>query len=194
MNADRVKIFHRAYSNYITFCITDNFKLYFFPAAYTFFNEYLCNGGKSQTVCSDFVELFGSICDTAARTAESECRADYNRIADYISKFHSVINIFNDFGGNTGLTDFLHSILESLSVLSLMDSKRVCAEEFYIMGIEETFFRKLHGESETCLTAECGKEAVRFFHFDYTLYDIECKRFDIYLIRHSLVSHNSSRV
>ena len=75
-----------------------------------------------------------------------------------------------------------------------MDSLGVCAEELYIVALQEALLRKLHGQCKTCLTAKGGQQAVGLFHFDYALYNVKCKGFDIDLVSHSLIGHDGSRV
>ena len=75
-----------------------------------------------------------------------------------------------------------------------MDSFGICAQELYIVLCKESALSKLHGKGKTCLTAESGKNAVGLFYFDYLLYNVKCKGFDVNLVCHCLIGHDGSRV
>ena len=151
--------------------------------------------GKAKSVRSNIAKLFFIVCDTAARAAECECRTDNYGVADNIVReINSVFKLFNDLGRDTRLADLFHSVLECLSVLSLVNGFGVSTEELYTVGFEEAFLCKLHGKRKTRLSAECGKNAVRLFDLNDLLYNIKCERFNINLVSHCLIGHNCCRV
>ena len=43
VNAYRIEVLHGAHRDNVALCVTDNFKLYFLPAAYALLNKYLCD-------------------------------------------------------------------------------------------------------------------------------------------------------
>ena len=64
-----------------------------------------------------------------------------------------MVNIVGDIGRNDRLADFVHRVLKKLSVLGSVDRFGVGSEKPYAAFLEEAFFRKLHGDGKTDLTA-----------------------------------------
>ena len=88
MHADRVQVFHVTYGDHIALVVTHHFVFDLFPTGDALFHKDLMDGGKTQAVGCDLVQLFRVFADTAAGTAHGESRAHDNGIADNIGKRH----------------------------------------------------------------------------------------------------------
>ena len=140
MDADRVKVFHRADGDDIVFRVADDLKLDLLPAGDALFNQNLGNGGETQAVGCDIPQLRLVIGDTSAGTAQRKCGTDDNRVVDYLGKINSVLDRCNDLGGDNRLVDGFHRILEALPVFGLVDCFGVGAEQFNAVFIQKTAF------------------------------------------------------
>ena len=69
--------------------------------------------------------------DTAATSAEGECRTEHNRISDRISKLDTVFYGIYNLGSCTRLTNLFHGILKCLTVLCLKDGFCGRTDQFY---------------------------------------------------------------
>ena len=156
VNAYGVEVFHRAYSDNVALRVAHYLKLYLFPARDALFYEHLSDRREVKAVARYLSQLFLIVYYTAAGTAEGECGANDERVAYtlLISEIYRVLYGIYYLRGYAGLTYGLHSVLKHLSVLSLVDSFGVCAEQLYVVLIEEARFCELHRKRKACLTAE----------------------------------------
>ena len=144
MYADGVEVFHTAHGNRVALAVADNFEFDFFPSAYALLYEYLMNRGRPQTVFGNLQKLVHSICDSAARTAESKRGTDNNGQADFFGNSYCVFYIVDDFGRYRRLAYLGKRILEHLSVFCLVNRIGARTEKFYAHLVEETVLGKLH--------------------------------------------------
>ena len=82
VNADGVKVLHRADRDDVARLVADDFELDLLPAGYALFDKDLCDGRKRKTVTGYLVKFVRSIGDTAARASERERRTNDYRITD----------------------------------------------------------------------------------------------------------------
>ena len=194
MNAHGVKVFHGANGYNVSVFIPYNLKLYLFPARYAFFNQNLCNRRKPESVCGCFYHFFFVVNDTAARSAQSECRANNKRIAYFICKCKRIRKRIYNLRRNNRLVYFFHHILKKLSVLSFVNRFGICAQKLNAVFIQKALLGKLHRKRQSRLTSERGKQAVGTFFFYNSFYNRKCERFYINFVRHAVIRHNCSRV
>ena len=64
-----------------------------------------------------------------------------------------MVNIVRNIGRNNRLADFVHCVLEKLSVLGSVNRFGVRAEKPYAVLLKKALFRKLHGDGKSDLTA-----------------------------------------
>ena len=139
MNANRVKVFHRADSDYIRIAVTHNLKLNFLPAGDTFFDQNLMNRRAVKAVMRNLVKFALVFRNSAACSAERKRRTDNHREADYIlRKIQSRIIIRYDFAWDARLADCFHRVLEHLPVLGLVDCLRSCSQKLDIVAFQKS--------------------------------------------------------
>ena len=129
VNAHRIKVFHGADGDDVALAVPDHLKLDFLPAGYAFFHQHLGDRGKPQAVLRDFPKLLLVFHDTAAGAAQGKGRADNQRVADLIGEVHRALHRIHHLGGDAGLANGFHSILEHLAVLRLVDGLRISAQQ-----------------------------------------------------------------
>ena len=152
--ADRVEVLHGADGDDVALAVAHYLELDLLPAGDALLDQDLSDRRKTQSVGGDLVEFLGSLRDTAAGAAQSERRSYDYRVVDNLGKVHCVLDCFNDLGGNTWLTDLLHSVLERLSVLRLVNGFGIGAEQLYAVLRQESALGKFHGERKPGLAAE----------------------------------------
>ena len=134
MNANRVKVFHRADCKNVSAVVAYNFKFNFLPARNTFFYKNLVNRRTVKSVVCNFVKFFFCIGNTAASTTQRKCRTDNCRQPDSI--LHEIIGIFvssYNFRRNTRFADCFHCILEHLAVFRLVDCFRLSTQKLNVV-------------------------------------------------------------
>ena len=196
MNSDRVKVLHRADCYNVALRVTHYLKLYFLPACNALLNQHLSDRRKIQTVSCYLTKLLFVVDYSAACSSESECRSDYQRIAypRLVCKFYSLLYRVYNKRGYAWLTDRLHSVLEELSVLSLVNCFGISSQKLHSVLIKEALLCKLHGECQSCLTAEGREKTVGALLLYNSSDSFKGKGLDIDFICHCAVCHDSCRV
>ena len=194
MNTNWVNVFHRANSDAVSLGVTNYLEFDLFPTGNTFFNQNLSNWRQTQTIGCDFIEIFPSVCDTAAGTTHGECRTNDHWQTNFFRKSLTIFQSCNNFGRNAWLTDGFHGILEHLAVFCFINGFYFGAQQFYTMCIQETFFCQLHREGQTSLTTQVRQNRVWFFNFNDALYNIKSQWLNVNFICHGLIGHDSCRV
>ena len=194
MHTNRIKIFHRANCDNVTLSVTNYLELDFFPTADALFNQNLCNRRKAKTILGDVTQHFFVVCNTATSSAQCECRTYNYRITNHFCKCNCIINGFNHLRRNAGLVDLFHGILERLTIFCLVNGQRICAQQLYAVFFQKSLCSKLHGQSQSSLSAHCREQAVRLFNLNDFLDNVQCQRFDVHLICHCLIRHDGSRI
>ncbi len=138
VDAHRVHVLHGADGDGVAHAVPDDLELDLLPAGDALFNQDLGNGRQTQTILSDLMEFFHGGGNTAAGTAHGEGRTDDDRQADLLGEGDGVGQIFHNLGGDTGLTDLLHGVLEHLAVLSLVDGGALGAQQTHIVFRQES--------------------------------------------------------
>ena len=195
MNADGVEVFHRADGKNVARTVAQNFKLYLLPSAYVPFDEYLRDGREHEPVMGDEAELLLVVSHAAARAAQSVSGADDYGVAAYsVGNLYALVDGIRDVGGNDGLPDFIHGLLEELPILRPVDRVDVDAYELNAVFVKETLLGELAAERETGLTAERGEETVGALLYDYSFERFDGERFKINFVREGAVSHYGCRI
>ena len=194
VDAHRVHILHGADGDAVALAIPDDLKLDLLPAGDALLHQNLGDGGKPQAVLGDLVELLHGVGDAAAGAAHGECRPDDDRQADLPNEVDAVLEVFHHFGGDAGLADLLHGVFEHLAVLRLVDGLPVGAQQLDVVGGQEALLIQLHGEGQTGLSAQGGKEAVRLFDLDDPLDGVDGQGLDVDVVGHGFIGHDGGGV
>jgi hypothetical protein len=84
--------------------------------------------------------------NTAAGAAQRICGTQNDRIPDLICKINSVLNIFHNKRGRTGLSDFLHRFLKFQTVFRFFDCFGRRTKQGNAVFGKKTGFIQFHAE------------------------------------------------
>ena len=121
VNSYGVYIFHRTYRKNVSCAVAQNFEFDFLPAANKFFNQYLRNRRKHQSVMRNHSKLFFVFGNSATRSAERIGRTYDYRITDFFRDCHALFYGISYIRGNDRLIDFLHRFLKQLPIFRSVD-------------------------------------------------------------------------
>ena len=194
MDAYRVEVFHGAHRDHIAAAVAHHLEFHFFPTSDAAFHQNLGNGTQPQASFADTFQIGAVVADAAAAAAQSKSGAHDDRVADFLGKCQRVLQCIDDFGRNHWLADGFHGIFKHLAIFCFVDRIRVCAQQHYIMFLQEPGFGQLHRKGQARLPAQCGQNAVRLFFFDDALNGFQCQRLDVNMVGHGVVGHNGGGV
>ena len=194
MDADRVKVLHVADRDDISLGVAHDLVLDLLPAGDALFNEDLVDGRQAQTVRGNLVQLFAVLADAAAGAAHREGGADDDGIADDIGKIQRIVQILDHLGGDDGLVQLFHRVLEQLAVLGTVDRVRFAGQQADAAAVEETAAGQLHREVQAHLAAEVRQDGVGLFLLDDALDDLGGQRLDVDMIGNVRVGHDGGGV
>ena len=163
MHADRIQVLHVADCDHIARAVAHDLVLNLLPARNAALHEHLPHAGEAKTVLQNLDEGAAVFRNAAAAAAERVRRAQHDRIADFLRKRDSVLDIFDDLRCRDRLADLLHGLFKELSVLRLLDGQRRGADQAYVVFRKKASLLELHREIEARLTAEGRKHGVRLF-------------------------------
>ena len=146
MYSYRVDILHGAYRNTIALCIAQNLILYLFVSRYGTLYQALMHKTRLQSGFACLTQFFFVIRYAAAGASESIRRANYNRVAYFLSERNRAVNIVYNIAFDYRLAYRLHSFFEKLSVLAFLYGFNVRAEELHVHLLEEALLVQLHSE------------------------------------------------
>ena len=152
------------------------------------------DGGKAQTVGADLDQLFAGLADAAAGAAHGKGRADDDRVADAVGTGQCVLQRLHDLGGDDGLVQLFHRLLEQLTVLGAVDGLRLTGQQTDAGAVEVAGTGQLHGEVQAHLAAEVGQHRVRLFDLKDPLHDLKGHGLDVNMVGHVRVGHDGSGV
>ena len=190
MNADGIDVFHVTDNDRRVVFIPHDFVFDFFVSLYALFDKHLMHGRELEGVFHHFEELLFRFRKAAARTAEGECRAQYDGISDILCRLQPFFHRICDLRRTDGLADTLAQLLEQFPVFGAFDAFALRAEQFRSALAQHPFLFELHGEVQTCLTADGRNDRVRAFVTDDPRNVFEGKRFHIYFIGDLRVRHD----
>ena len=121
MHTNRVNVFHVTNRNTVSCRITHYLILNLFPSGDAALNQTLSDTAQTKTIGADIVQFFFVMCDTAAASAKGICRADNNRITDFIGKRNRIIHMFHDNTCSNRLVDFFHRLFKFQTVFCLLN-------------------------------------------------------------------------
>ena len=166
MNAHGVEIFHGTDGEHVARSVAQDFKFDLLPSADVFFDQYLRNGRKHESVMGNEAKFLLVIRHAAAGAAQGVRGAHDDGISELFRNLRAFLYRIGDIGRNAGLMDFFHRFLEQLPVLRTVDRVELCADEFDAVLFEKARFGEFATHRKSRLTAERGEQAVGLF-FEY---------------------------
>ena len=194
MYADRVKIFHVTDHDRSIVCVAHHLIFDLFIALHAFFNEYLMDRGKLKRFFHHVVKLRFVVDKSAARAAERESGAQYDRIAYFRGSRSALFNTVCRFGRTYRLAYTFAKLFEKLSVLGALNAFAFCSEKLRTAFAEYAFLFKLHRKVESRLSAESRYYRVGAFEADDLCDVFKSKRFHVDLIGYRRIGHDSRGV
>ena len=194
VNADGVDVLHSADGDRVVCAVAHNLELDLLVALDALLDKDLMNGRESERVGADFDQLCFVVCKSAARAAESECRAENYGVAYSLCRSLSFLKAVGDLGGDYRLADRLTELLEELSVLCALDRLARRAEKLDAAFLKNALLLELYSEVEPGLTAYSGKNSVGTLVADDLCYIFKSERLHVDLVRDGRVGHDRRRV
>ena len=194
MDADGVQVFHIADGDDVALGVAHDLVFDLLPAGDALFHQNLVDGGKPQTVGGDLVQLVAVLADAAAGAAHGKGGAHDDGVADDLGKVQRVVQVLHDLGGDDGLVQLFHRVLEQLAILGTVNGVGLAGEQAHAAAIQKAAARQLHRQVQAGLTAEVGQDGVGLFFFDDALDDLRRQRLDVDMVGNVGVGHNGSGV
>ena len=142
MNAERIDIFDKAYSDHIVFGVTDNFQLQFFPSKDRLFYQNLTYQAGLQTSGAYGFQFFYIIYQTAACSTHGVSRTQNNRISQSISDLKRLIHAVRNIASCHLDTQTVHRLLKFNTVLTTLDRIHLNTDDFHTVFVQDPFFCK----------------------------------------------------
>ena len=194
MDADGIQVLHVADGDNVALGVTHDLVLDFLPAGNALLYEDLVDRRQAQTVGGDFMQLLAVLADAAAGAAHGKSRAHDDRVADDLGKVQCVVQILHDFGGDDGLVQLFHRVLEQLAILGAIDGVGLAGQQADTAAVQETAAGQLHGEVQAHLASQVRQDGVGFFFFNDALDDLGGQRLNIYMVGDVRVGHDGGGV
>ena len=194
MDADRVQVLHVADGDGCVVLVADDLVLDLLEALDALFNQHLVNRGEGKTVSKQREELLLVVGKSAAGSAEGECRAKHNGIADLRGDADTVLLVGCDVRGKYGLAELLTELLEELAVFRALNRAAVRSQQFHAALRENALLLQLHRKVKTGLSADAGQKSVRTLVADDLCDKFKGQRFHVDLVRDGGVGHDGGGV
>ena len=194
VHAHRVQVLHGAHGDGVALAVAHHLELDFLPPGDGLLHQNLGDGGQCQAVGGHFPQLLLVVHNAAAGAAQGKGGPDDDRVANLQGEGLGVLHGGDHLGGDAGLADLLHGVLEHLAVLGLVDGLGGGAQQPHVVALQEALLGQLHGEGQARLAAKAGEDAVGLFLLDDALDGGQVQRLDIDFVRHGLVGHNGGGV
>ena len=163
MHAYGVNVLHGADGNHVALAVPHDLELDFLPAGDALFHQNLGDGAQAQAVLGNLPQLLLILADAAAGAAQGVGGTHDHRIADLFGEGQRVGDVLHHLGGNAGLVDGLHGLLELQAILGLLDGLAAGAQQLHAVLLQEALLGQLHGQGQATLAAQGGQQAVRLF-------------------------------
>ena len=194
MDADGVQVLHVADGDDVALGVTHDLVLDLLPAGDALLHQNLVNGGKTQAVRGDLMQFFPVLADAAAGAAHGKGGAHDDGVADDLGKVQRVVQVLYDLGGDDGLVQLFHRILEQLAVLGAVDGIGLAGQQAHAAAVQKAVAGQFHAEVQAHLAAQVGQDGIGLFLFDDAFHDLGGQRLDIDMIGNVGVGHDGSGV
>ena len=121
MDTKRIDILDKAYGYNIVVRVTDNLKLQFFPAQNGLFNQNLPHQTRLQASCTDCLQFFLIINQTATGTAHRISRAQNHRISKLIGNSKCFLHRVSHLASRHFNSQLIHGFLKLYTVLATLN-------------------------------------------------------------------------
>ena len=180
MDTQWVEVFHVTYGNTVVKTVTHYFVFYFFPAFQTLFYQYLRR--ERECFFCQYIQLFFVVAETRAKTTQSVCSTNDNRITQLFCSTACIFDIFYRFTLDCLYIDFIQFLNEKFTVFCIHDSLNRCSQHTCIIFFENTSFVKSNTTVQSSLSTKRQQNTIRTFFFDDFLYKIRSYRQEVNLI------------
>ena len=194
MDAHGIDVLHGADLDDVASGVPHDLELDLLPAGDGALDEDLAHPGHVDATVGDLPEGGLVIGDAAAGAAQGVGGPDDDGIADGVGKVHGVLHALHHVGGDAGLADLLHGVLEALTVLGLPDGLGAGAQELHVVLGQDALLVEVHGQVETGLSAQGGQDRVGPLLLDDLGHRGDVQRLDIDVVGDVLVGHDGGGV
>ena len=194
MDAHRVHILHGADLDHVARRVPHDLELDLLPAGDTPLDEHLTHPGQVDAPVGDLPEGELVIGNAAAGAAQGIGGADDDGIADAPSEGNGVLHALHHVGGDAGLADSLHGVLEALAVLRLADGLRAGAQQTHPVLLQNALLMEVHGQVQAGLAPQGGQDGVGPLLLDHLLHAGDVQRLNIHMVGDILVGHDGGGV
>ncbi len=149
---------------------------------------------EHQRIVHYVAQLVPVVGETAARTAQRECRPEHYRIADARGGLDRLLGRSDDLRGQYRLAQAQTQILEHLSVLGLLDTAERCSEYLHLTLFENTLLGQLHGQIQPRLTAQSRYYRIGTLVADYLGDILQRQRLHVHLVGDMRIGHYGGRI
>ena len=161
VDAHGVDVLHGADGDDVAGGVPHDLELDLLPAGDAPLDEHLVDPGQVQAAVADLPQGDLVVGDAAAGAAQGIGGADDHRIADLVGEGHGVLHGVDHLGGDAGLADGLHAVLEALAVLRLVDGGGASAQQAHAVLLQGAVLIQRHGQIQAGLAAQVGQKGVR---------------------------------
>ena len=194
MDSNRVNIFHITDGDGCVVTVTHDFVFNLFISLNAFFNQHLMDRRQLQGVFHDRAKGFFVSGKTASCSSQCKGRTQDDRIADLVHRCKSLFHAVRDFRGQDRLPQRLAEFFKKESVLSLLNRGTPGTQKLCSAFGQHALFFQLHGQVQTGLPADAGKDGIRTLIAD-DLGDIfQGQGLHIDLVRNRCIRHDRRRI
>ena len=194
VDADGIDIFHGADDNAVVRPVAHDFKFDFFPSGHASFDQNLGNRREFQSARRNFFHFVTVMRDAAARAAERVRRANDDRVADAIRKFHGRFQFFENIRFRHRLRNFFHRFLEKFAVFRVLDGVERRTQKFHAVFFQDAGIGERDGHIETDLPAQRRQKRVRAFFLDDLRHKFRRDRLDVHAVGDVGIRHDCGRI
>ena len=126
MDSYRIHIFHVTDGDGCVIAVTHDFVFYLLVSLDAFFNQYLMNGRKNQSVTHDFYEFLLVVSKSATCSSQCKCRTQHDRISYFTRYSLTILNGVDHIGFQYRFPDTQAKFLEFFSVFCHLDAFEAC--------------------------------------------------------------------
>ena len=194
MDAHGVDILHGADLDDVAGGVPHDLELDLLPAGDAPLDEHLAHPGEVDAPVGDLLQGGPVIGDAAAGAAQSVGGTDDDGVADLLGEGHGVLHALHHLGGDAGLVDGFHAVLEALTVLSLTDGLGAGAQQLHAVLGQSAVLVEGHGQVQAGLAAQSGQDRVGTLLLNDLGHRGDVQGLDIHMVGNVLVGHDGGGV
>ena len=194
VHAHGVDVLHGAHGDHVAGAVPHDLELDLLPAGDAPLDEHLAHTGEVDAAIGDLLQGGPVIGDAAAGAAQGVGGADDDRVADLLGEGHGVLHALHHLGGDAGLADGLHAVLEALAVLRLADGVGAGAQQLHPVLLQGAVLIQGHGQVQAGLAAQSGQDGVGLLLLNDLSDGGDVQGLDIHMVGDVLVRHDGGGV